>query len=1183
MNGYNGYLRYYKWHPNDVGLLAESVEERRLSDACTEHRLVERIEKVELGEVSPHLRGGRMENHLGKTILSSPDRDLNLDLPVLSSRAQHVKRVSQLRHRGGYKLLTSIESEDIVTFQKLICENKEAKQSYDKPFWYLCMEMASKLHSGDTFVKELLGIGVRPYRTSVYTEPIQFASAGGHSRTLEILLSDPRTNINAEDSSGRTALHHVARNFKDSDKNAARYQECLTILLKRHDLKINQPNKKGFTAIHEAARIPSENCVREFLKQVNSQLDLDTHYGMGKTARTTIIEKLPSLERLLPKVGIDIGNVEYCPQMQLLYSLRKRKLKEFVNLVYRVDENRNLLIDLDFWYGQPYNTTCIEFACKDKVWLDYLKILLKAKAEPNAKNVISGYVPLHVSVNSSNIEAATILLEDGRINVNAVDNSGETALHLSIKHMDWSIRISLVRLIIKHPDVNVNISDAKGQTPIFLAALKGDEEIIRILVNHNSDLDNITGYPETTARILIKQKFPNLIEDIPNGLGMSAERCNIREALVQHLFNDRRGEFIKSFKRHVKADKDLLDCNIGDETFLQFACRSGMTDVVRVLLKRGANPNLTKHQEKTPPFVLASLHQHRETMKVFFNLPEDSKFKVNIMDIKGNTALHYAAMNEDVQMVVTLLKNGADINLKNIYNKPAIPSRVMESLLNTCLKSNDCHPDDTNYKITYDYNAVVRDRVEQHQQSNVPEEEVWLQLESLNEDAEVSGSSERRTPEMEFFHYLSVSNDYTFLLSHPFVTLFLDLNFYILLSDGEFFYDPWISLFKTTVMLTGEFDLSADQFGLNPVISHIVFILFIILMVIVVLNILTIFLDDAQEVRHNAKIVRLQSQVELLTEIEIFLIRIRRARRIWCILARSRHIENWFRGIEVFSTNLSKELHEIGQDFPWWRSGENHAQYSMTTSPLVERCSLLEPRAVAVGCRMNIGSSVTSRKWRIDPTTPPTVNPSHHTAGVPPPSLGDGARTPAAVREMGIVVVPQPVEPATAGPSLAPQQGFCGPDHGFSADDHVSLLLKSTDSMLRPAYVSFRRADQLDARAMLVKSFIDDDKEFILKELSVLSVSGTLLQYRVLKPPYAIEELSTDARKKADYIVNNLHVITLVSGDVDYSLLASLIFRTTTRAETVYVKGGYSALQEAMFMRRAPIKGASRRRASHNR
>nr|CAD7200180.1 unnamed protein product [Timema douglasi] len=59
------------------------------------------IGKVEIEEVNPHLRGGRVENHLVKTTPSSPDRDSNLDLPVLSSRAQHDKRVNQLRHRGG--------------------------------------------------------------------------------------------------------------------------------------------------------------------------------------------------------------------------------------------------------------------------------------------------------------------------------------------------------------------------------------------------------------------------------------------------------------------------------------------------------------------------------------------------------------------------------------------------------------------------------------------------------------------------------------------------------------------------------------------------------------------------------------------------------------------------------------------------------------------------------------------------------------------------------------------------------------------------------------------------------------------------------------------------------------------------------------------------------------------------
>ncbi|CAG2058665.1 unnamed protein product [Timema podura] len=37
----------------------------------------------------PHLRGGRLKNHSGKTSPSSPDRDSNLELPILGSQAQH--------------------------------------------------------------------------------------------------------------------------------------------------------------------------------------------------------------------------------------------------------------------------------------------------------------------------------------------------------------------------------------------------------------------------------------------------------------------------------------------------------------------------------------------------------------------------------------------------------------------------------------------------------------------------------------------------------------------------------------------------------------------------------------------------------------------------------------------------------------------------------------------------------------------------------------------------------------------------------------------------------------------------------------------------------------------------------------------------------------------------------------
>nr|CAD7454225.1 unnamed protein product [Timema tahoe] len=45
--------------------------------------------RLNIEEVNPQLWGGIIENHLGKTTPSSPERDSNLDLPVLGSLAQH--------------------------------------------------------------------------------------------------------------------------------------------------------------------------------------------------------------------------------------------------------------------------------------------------------------------------------------------------------------------------------------------------------------------------------------------------------------------------------------------------------------------------------------------------------------------------------------------------------------------------------------------------------------------------------------------------------------------------------------------------------------------------------------------------------------------------------------------------------------------------------------------------------------------------------------------------------------------------------------------------------------------------------------------------------------------------------------------------------------------------------------
>nr|CAD7459209.1 unnamed protein product [Timema tahoe] len=45
----------------------------------------QRSQTSQYSEVYLHLRGGRVDNHFGKPTLSTPNRDSNLDLPIINS------------------------------------------------------------------------------------------------------------------------------------------------------------------------------------------------------------------------------------------------------------------------------------------------------------------------------------------------------------------------------------------------------------------------------------------------------------------------------------------------------------------------------------------------------------------------------------------------------------------------------------------------------------------------------------------------------------------------------------------------------------------------------------------------------------------------------------------------------------------------------------------------------------------------------------------------------------------------------------------------------------------------------------------------------------------------------------------------------------------------------------------
>lgn len=184
---------------------------------------------------------------------------------------------------------------------------------------------------------------------------------------------------------------------------------------------------------------------------------------------------------------------------------------------------------------------------------------------------------------------------------------------------------------------------------------------------------------------------------------------------------------------------------------------------------------------------------------------------VNATDLKGNTALHYAARNGDADVVTSLLRAGAYIGVRNRFGEPPLADvspRTLEAYLDECVVTNNLLPREDNYEVIYKYNFLAGAHAPRPVSplALAPPKDVSV---SVDEDAKrLMGTRQPAPPtasETDPLLYMSKSADLRYLLKHPIITSFLYLKwqrirafFYVNLA---FYVAFWLLL--TAYVLTG--------------------------------------------------------------------------------------------------------------------------------------------------------------------------------------------------------------------------------------------------------------------------------------------------------------------------------------------------------------------------------------------
>ncbi|GLG93944.1 Transient receptor potential cation channel protein painless, partial [Gryllus bimaculatus] len=373
-------------------------------------------------------------------------------------------------------------------------------------------------------------------------------------------------------------------------------------------------------------------------------------------------------------------------------------------------------------------TTLLCHACSEAARDEYVRALLRAGADPNLD------APALVAARSENFVALELLLLQPDFDVNTTFADGGTILHVLFR-MPCKVRnteklLRCIEHVLNRMDVQVNRPDCFGMTPIMYAVELYQEDRVQVMLKqskHKLNLDVLQPNFGKTTREFILKRFFDLKEFLPPQVIEDLESPDPHVRLLAALQHRRLDLFKEILQARDADDSALVNPNHWYDdpyycTCLELACRiNGCEDFVQELLDAGADPTAVSKMDGTPlvHFVLdccnyatlqasymnvTALHMaavqksdHPEASErgrrcVELLLSVQHAIDVNVKDGNGDTPLHYAVQYGCKEVVLALLRRGANMMVKNNNRQPPVhlmAAHVLEEFLDEQVDSND--------------------------------------------------------------------------------------------------------------------------------------------------------------------------------------------------------------------------------------------------------------------------------------------------------------------------------------------------------------------------------------------------------------------------------------------------------------------------------------------------------------
>lgn len=351
-----------------------------------------------------------------------------------------------------------------------------------------------------------------------------------------------------------------------------------------------------------------------------------------------------------------------------------------------------------------------------------------------------GMTPLHLACETGLDNVVQALVEH-KVNVNCKDSESRSPIHIAIT----SKHPIVIRLLLSHPELNMNVTDRSGQTPFAVALRTRDHEAAAAILSrepgaaeqfdskgrnflhsaiHNVDVETVLFLIGVSANV--NSRIQDSSNRTPLHLAVNAGS----EILVRHLLLA--GSRVNDVNKHRQTALHMASANnsasiisillengvepdAADEkgnNALHVAVQCGHVEAVRVLLTESSiNAEAFNARGQNPLHILSQYA--KDNAVAIFDLFRQSmpEYPLNALDADENTALFLAYTNGAARLCRELLKAGGSLNTINkhavsIFNAQVPTKKLLFTLLDMLsaepqwIDGPVCHECGTKFSVT---------------------------------------------------------------------------------------------------------------------------------------------------------------------------------------------------------------------------------------------------------------------------------------------------------------------------------------------------------------------------------------------------------------------------------------------------------------------------------------------------